>query len=239
MEDAHIALLKVPKGCPPSAQEIGAARIWSSVPHSYNHSASQKYPLGDSSSPNVSNPHGGGDYFGQNTLGEITEGPPGEAGSRVRSSTYSAGDSEEEALGRPSIKEATLMEMDLEDGTTAKALLPGERFPSPWTGANKDAKTAKMAKKGGTDGEVGAGGERAGWKAVDLLEDAALFGVFDGHGGKAVADFCKERLPGKRETPPRAVFCCRGFARGKICCCHRYLYLEDDVLLPQVGSFGG
>lgn len=145
MEDAHIALVKVPQGRAPSSAEIGAARIGMLNQRG-------KPPLGTTSANNSSSVKGPG------------------AVARGRAGTYSAGDG-------------------------GGVLYPPRQGADEAGGVGAQEGTG-VSSSGGAGGEdihsVGA----AGWKAVDLLEDAALFGVFDGHGGKAVAEFSRERLPG-------------------------------------------
>lgn len=145
MEDAHIALVKVPQGRAPSSAQIGAARI--GMPDQ-----SGKPPLGTTSANNSSS-----------AIGPRT-------GVRGRAGTFSAGDG-------------------------GGGLYPPRQDANGMEGVGAQEGTGESS-SGGAGGEDGVGAAAAGWKAVDLLEDASLFGVFDGHGGKAVADFCRERLPG-------------------------------------------
>lgn len=164
MEDAHIALMKVPQGSPPSSAAIGAARIGIG-------GQSHRPPLGASSTNNASN--------------GAKQGAAGS--SRARAGTYSVGDAGESFPPRLVSGEAQATDGSrrASTGTTVEGAL------------GADERAGEGADGGGDGGSVGAG-----WKAVDLLEDAALFGVFDGHGGKGVADFCKERLPGAMLTTP-------------------------------------
>lgn len=249
MEDAHVALMKVPKGSPPSAKEIAAARISSSArqhpnPQHYRNNmggadqrsaslrhstGSTKAPLGDSHSPNIAA------LNGAHYLGWTVEEPPSsssqfaDAGSdgsarvasaRVRSFTYSAGDLDEDTLPTaPPVKGLQQEEqaatatgapgdnsqMDVDPGgcgasssktaaaATAKAVDTGKQRYSASDGSGNPKATGS----GSGSGIEGGGTGEQGWKAVDLLEDAALFGVFDGHGGKAVAEFARDRLPGE------------------------------------------
>lgn len=176
MEDAHIALLKVPHGKPPTSAAIGAARI------GLFSSQSKKPPLGNSS--RAANRAAG---FPNGTA--AADAVP----ARGRAGTFSAGDTGD--LFPPQTRPTK------DETSTAQKAEPqaGPRRASTGTGGDVRkqalAAAAAAAAAGGGEGE-GSGSAGAGWKAVDLLEDAALFGVFDGHGGKAVADFCKERLPG-------------------------------------------
>lgn len=147
------------------------------------------------------------------------DGPARSASARVRSFTYSAGDLDEDSLpAAPPVKASQEEEqtatgtgtpgdngqMDVDPGgggassktttaETAEAVDAGKRRCS---GSNGSGNPKVTGSGSGSGSESGAGGEQ-GWKAVDLLEDAALFGVFDGHGGKAVAEFARDRLPGK------------------------------------------
>eukprot|EP00903_Cladosiphon_okamuranus_P006703 g6542.t1 len=202
MEDAHIALLKVPHGKPPTSAAIGAARIGF-------FSQSKKPPLGKSSR-------------GSNRAAGFPNGSAAAATSaadavpaRGRAGTFSAGDTGD--LFPPQSRPRD------EASSAAQQADPkaGPRRASTGTTDGNDRKEALAAAGAagggdsggdvGSDGGGGGGGggdgegshsTGAGWKAVDLLEDAALFGVFDGHGGKAVADFCTERLPGLLAASP-------------------------------------
>lgn len=160
MEDAHIALLRVPHGRAPSSAEIGAARIGIGIP----------------SQPDKPNKRIGVTAIMPNAGSTSTPGVASATGVRGRAGTFSAGDGGEYFPPRQPRESAVAA--------------PGSRRAS----------TGACVEGGREAGGEGGGGETrpgAGWKAVDLLEDAALFGVFDGHGGKSVADFCRERLPGK------------------------------------------
>lgn len=165
MEDAHIALLRVPHGLAPSSAEIGAARI------------------GISSKNDDPNPSGSGIGGTAAYLPNGAAGATSAKGARGRAGTYSAGDAGESYPPR--------------QAAGGDVVNPGERRAS-----------TSACVEGGA-GEGGGGSPGAGWKAVDLLEDAALFGVFDGHGGKSVADFCRERLAGRclLDAFGRFVFC--------------------------------
>lgn len=171
MEDAHIALLKVPHGQPPTSAAIGAARI------GLFSSQSQKSLLGNSNASNRAADGSNGLQAG------------GSGTVRVRSGTFSAGDTG--SLSPPQSSQRTDSQKPTKAQTQTLGGGRGPRRASTGTALPEGSSRGD----GGGDGEVSSGG--AGWKAVDLLEDAALFGVFDGHGGKAVADFCKERLPGQ------------------------------------------
>ncbi|CAM9097023.1 unnamed protein product, partial [Hapterophycus canaliculatus] len=213
MEDAHIALLKVPHGQPPTSAAIGAARI------GLFSSQSQKSLVGTGNS-NSSR--------GTNLSADSSTGSEGRVPgtSRVRAGTFSAGDTG--SLSPP---------QESRRKKSQKAQTPGG------DGASRRASTGTTSAEGGgrdDDGssEGSGSGGGAGWKAVDLLEDAALFGVFDGHGGKAVAEFCKERLPGLLAASPdiRAGNWRDGFPR---------VYHALDALLAsgegqeKVGGWGG
>lgn len=202
MEDAHIALMRVPKGSPPSSKEIAVARISAFERHpnhrnTHQHNTARtKVPLGDSNSPNITA------LAGANYLGWVSEEPPSASGdgfpypfARVRSSTYSAGDSEEESLPHPPTNVIVLPPVPAAAAAArgdGKMEVDGDRSAVAGSSGNGKGRSAKGGDNGG-----GPSTAVAGWKAVDLLEDAALFGVFDGHGGKAVAEFCRDRLPGK------------------------------------------
>lgn len=186
MEDAHIALLKVPHGKPPTAAAIGAARI------GLFSSQSNKPPLGNSSRGGNGGPSGsvrrGGGCLGADA-----------AISRGRSGTFSAGDTREFFPQQQQESRSTdgtpPQQGDAGDAGASAGASSGRASAGISTG-DEDKATTRLTAGGGGGGEE-SGSAGAGWKAVDLLEDAALFGVFDGHGGKAVADFCKERLPGQ------------------------------------------
>lgn len=168
MEDAHIALLKVPHGQPPTSAAIGAARI------GLFSSQSQKSLLGHS-----------GSNRGSNRSLDVSNGSDTGTAARVRAGTFSAGDTGSLSPPQGSPRKER-----------QKAQTPG-RSAGPRRASTGTSLAEDSGKGDGSGGGSSSGG--AGWKAVDLLEDAALFGVFDGHGGKAVADFCKERLPGEME----------------------------------------
>lgn len=124
--------------------------------------------------------------LGSSSSTNVSNGGSNGAG-RGRAGTYSAGDAHERtSSGRAwdETESASNLAVDSEGQN-------GEGVP------------------GGPEGADESSSAGAGWKAVDLLEDAAFFGVFDGHGGKAVADFCKERLPGE-PLPNVAMPCTAG-----------------------------
>eukprot|EP00752_Nemacystus_decipiens_P009520 g8509.t1 len=190
MEDAHIALLKVPHGKPPTSAAIGAARI------GLFSSQSKKPPLGNSS--RAANRAAG---FPNGTAAAAAAAAAADAvPARGRAGTFTAGDTGDLFPPQARPKDET-------SAAAQKTAEPeaGPRRASTGTGGD-DRKQALAAAAGGGSGGGGEGdgssSAGAGWKAVDLLEDAAFFGVFDGHGGKAVADFCKERLPGLLAASP-------------------------------------
>lgn len=168
MEDAHIALMKVPQGVAPSAAAIGAARI------SMN-------PQGGNTALAAGSGGGGGN---SNNLNDKNRG---------RSLTYSAGDAGHADGGRRGTSDQALDGSGAHSGSTSTGEPRGERDEG-FRGV--DGEAAGGEESGGNRGGAADTATGAGWKAVDLLEDAALFGVFDGHGGKAVAEFCRDRLPG-------------------------------------------
>ncbi len=178
MEDAHIAMLKVPHGKPPTSAAIGAARI------GLFSSQNNKPPLGNSSRGTNSYANGGGGPSSAAGAAGADAGPR-----RGRAGTFSAGDTGDSFPQQQQQQQGRAREEAL---ATRQTAVPRDAARRASTGTEDERKRALAAAASG-DGESSAG---AGWKAVDLLEDAALFGVFDGHGGKAVADFCKERLPG-------------------------------------------
>lgn len=170
MEDAHIALMKVPQGIAPSAAAIGAARI------SMN-------PQGGNTALAAGSGGGGGGGGSNNPKDK----------NRGRSMTYSAGDAGHTDVRRRGTGDQALDASGTHSGATSTGEPKGESdegFP----GVEGEAVGGEGS--GGNGGEAADTATGAGWKAVDLLEDAALFGVFDGHGGKAVAEFCRDRLPG-------------------------------------------
>lgn len=207
MEDAHIALIKVPPGTPPSAAEIGAARIGSSPRASFHHpvSASQSSLENPGSSANLA----------ATLLGVTTSdstNPVNGGGSRSRAFTYPAEDAVEAPLSSLKASEGA----SSGDGAEGERLGEGEKSSGERENSMVEAEGGRGRREDGrapgddssatsmtASGEnaTATAGAAAGWKAVDLLEDAALFGVFDGHGGKAVAELCRERLPG--EAPKR------------------------------------
>ncbi|CBJ31069.1 Chain A, Crystal Structure Of Anopheles Gambiae SerTHR PHOSPHATASE Complexed With Zn2+ [Ectocarpus siliculosus] len=178
MEDAHIALLKVPHGQPPTSAAIGAARI------GLFSNQSHKPPLRRS-----------GSRGGIITAVGDSNGPSasGAQAARRRAETFSAGDTE-------GLSQQGRLKDETGSQQTAAISREGPRRAS--TGAVKGRSGFAAASDDSGGGGDGSSCVGAGWKAVDLLEDAALFGVFDGHGGKAVADFCKERLPGLLAASP-------------------------------------
>ncbi|CAB1103986.1 unnamed protein product [Ectocarpus sp. CCAP 1310/34] len=178
MEDAHIALLKVPHGQPPTSAAIGAARIGLFNNHSHKpplrssgSRGSVITAVGDSNGPSAS----------------------GAQAARRRAETFSAGDT-------GGLSQQGRLKDETGSQQTAAISREGPRRGS--TGAVKGRTGFAAASDDSGGGGDGSSSVGAGWKAVDLLEDAALFGVFDGHGGKAVADFCKERLPGLLAASP-------------------------------------
>lgn len=178
MEDAHIALLKVPQGHPPSSAAIGASRIGIN-------SRTHKPPLGKSFSNNDRRTSADSLSRARQAQGISSEEVEAARTRRGRAVSYSAGDAEEAFL-KPRPRNDIL---PVGDANTTSVT-----SNSSSEGSTKEAGGGDRGD--GDDGNSTSTSVGAGWKAVDLLEDAALFGVFDGHGGKAVADFCKERLPG-------------------------------------------
>lgn len=184
MEDAHIALLKVPHGKPPTSAAIGAARI------GLFSSQSKKPPLGNSSR-------------GANRAAGFPNWSAAAEPARGRAGTFSAGDTGDlfPPQSRPRDEASTAAQQTNPKGSRRASTGTtggGDKRKEALTAAGAAGVGGSGRGVGGVGGGDGGGNSStgAGWKAVDLLEDAALFGVFDGHGGKAVADFCRERLPG-------------------------------------------
>lgn len=203
MEDAHIALLKVPHGKPPTSAAIGAARI------GLFSSQTKKPPLGNSN--RAANRAAAGFPHGGTAAADAVP-------ARGRAGTFSAGDTGDLFPPQNRPKDETSAAQKTEPPAA-------QRRASTGTGDDGRKKALAAAAGGGSGaGAVGGGGDGegssagAGWKAVDLLEDAALFGVFDGHGGKAVADFCKERLPGR-------------CGLSAWCALQQYVFVGDDPSL--------
>lgn len=171
MEDAHIALMKIPQGIAPSAAAIGAARI------SMN-------PQGGNSALAAGSGGGGGGGGNSNNPNDKN---------RSRSMTYSAGDAGHTDVGRRGTNDQGLDASGTHSRSSSNGE-PKEERAEGFGGVEGEAVGGEGS--GGNGGGTSDTATGAGWKAVDLLEDAAFFGVFDGHGGKAVAEFCRDRLPG-------------------------------------------